>query len=209
MPESKPSKPVKSVYTWFGGVAMWLPLSFYVWYSLREVICFPVAYLLKSISLSQFGDSISDIRNLGAQVEVVYSIKAGEWALAGKTVEIISQIDLLSYGYGLPMIIAMISATPGSEGKQWIRGVIAMAVIGLIQALGCYVEILMALRFKLPSEFSLRLDLDQWQTDLLALGYQFCNLVLPSLTAIMLFLAFYPTFLMDLVTSSKSNIEID
>lgn len=178
---------------------LWLPFSFFIWYRLAEVWCWPVGWALAEILPTQYPGLVAGVEIRGAMLDVVVNYTPAEFQIMDKTADLVATINPLTYGYGLPLLIALIIASPGTEGGQWLRGLLGYAVLGMVQLFGCYFEGLMLLQFQMPDAVASRLDYSPWQRDLIALGYQMGSLILPAVSPIVLWFACYPHFPATLV----------
>ncbi len=191
-----PHKPILRFMTL---TLLWLPFAFFIWYRYGAVLNWPVAWLLEGILPAQFPGLITSVEYQGGMIHLIIPYRTPEILAAGKRAELVADINPLAYGYGLPMLIALIIASPGREAVQWLRGVVGYGVIVLVQVFGCYFDGLLILQFKLPPELNSQLVLSSWQRDLIALGYQMGSLILPAVTPVVLWFVLYPAFPVSLL----------
>ncbi|HHJ39534.1 MAG: hypothetical protein AXA67_09475 [Methylothermaceae bacteria B42] len=197
-----PHKPILRFVTL---TLLWLPFTFFIWYRYGAILNWPVAWILEGILPSQFPGIIKGVEYLGEVIRLIIPYDTPGILAAGKRAELVVDINPLAYGYGLPLLIALIIASPGKEAMQWLKGIIGYGVIVLVQVFGCYFESLLSLQFKLPPEFSGQLVLLPWQRDLLVLGYQMGSLILPGVVPVVLWFMFYPNFPASLLRLSSNG----
>lgn len=196
--------------------ALWLPLTFFVWFAFRYALLQPLAFLTQGVF------------DLWAP-ELVYSLDVKEggklgglsqhhfyWGLlmqvnqeaiaAGKAMgtKAIYELDFnpLIYGYGLPLFVGLVLATPLSIRRRLIQIAIATPVLYLFQTWGCVFDLLQMMAFKMERYVTdpVLIEMGANRTFIVA-GYQLGYLLMPSVVPLLLWTGLNLKFLEKLMLS--------
>lgn len=186
-------------------VLLWLPVTFWVWFSMGPALTWPVAIFSRLAMLGLFPEVIETIEPQGRLLEVVTQLtpppQTGLLLPPGQEAVLVFKLNPLAYGYSLPLFMAMVFAVPGEEGQQWFRIGMGAMVLVLVQAWGVCFEILKTLVFNLGPGVAEQIPLSPWAREAIGLGYQFGYLVFPAVIPLVLWLALHYHYLIKLVPS--------
>lgn len=195
--------PSNSVKGFFLRVVIWLPVAFAVWFFLSIPLTTPLAWLVELIMTSSYPDAISSIDQNGYMLEVVTeftpAVAAGEAAGSAMTGQIAFDVNPLMYGYSIPMLVGLLLASPGTANDKSTRLAIGLLVLFLVQTWGVCFHILKNLVFGLGPEIAAHMGTTALGRELLVLGFQLGNLILPTVTPIVLWMVLNRGFLVQLV----------
>jgi hypothetical protein len=175
-------------------VVLWMPVLFLVWFYMAIVMAWPITWLANLSLPTLLPGFITGVDQDGYMIDVVTRFQTG--AQAGQIGEIIVSVNPLMYGYGVPLFTALLLATPeGDEGDKWFRWLIAIAILLVVQTFGVSMDAMKTITFGLGPEYASQIALEQWQMELLALGYQLGYLVLPAVAPIALWIGFHRRYI--------------
>lgn len=194
--------PPSPVLLFFLRVLLWMPVALAVWYLMAEVATLPVTYLVDWLLMGLFPDVISGIQQVGYHVEAAAYYTAAPPSVTvskGMISELVFEVNVLSYGYGVPLYTALLLSSPGEEREKWIKWTAGIVILQLTQAWGVGFEILKNLLFSSGPEVAGALSFAQWQMEAVALGYQFGYLIMPAVAPLVIWIAFHSDYLETLV----------
>ncbi len=173
----------KPIYLFLLEVALWLPFTFFVWYYLAPVLTAPLALLLRLIFK---GFSwVEDIEQHGYLLEVVTVIIPDIPVPAGQEAIFTFSVNPLIYGYGLPFLMALNFAVPGAAGEKLRKTGLAWLLILLpVQTFCVLFSILKVLVYNTEPGVTAQIVSSGWSREAIGLAYQFGNLILPSVTPV-------------------------
>ncbi|HPE61214.1 MAG TPA: hypothetical protein PLB10_12835 [Thiolinea sp.] len=167
---------------------LWLPFCFTGWYFLAALFSFPAIWLSDLLLPLILPDVISGVEQHGYMADVVTNLNVQ--AANGRTGQFVFSFNALKYGYGFPLILAMMLATPYSLYNKLDDISYGLLVVVLAQAWGIVFEALSSLLLKTGNEITTQVhNLLPWaQNDFFinftALGYQLGFLILPAVVPI-------------------------
>ena len=168
---------IRAIAGFLVAMALWVPLS--PWTS------HPVAAITHIVLGNTAPDWVRAIHKSPGRLEVDTRIRvaAAESAASNQIAELVVEAKPARYGYGLPLLLALLFA---ARSRRWLP-----------KALGAYALLL------IPQSFSLTFDVlrqimvaavagalgvAQWRLEAIALGYQIGALLLPTLAPVALWL---------------------
>lgn len=167
---------------------LWLPLCFVIWYGAANIFSFP-AIRLSDLLLPWILPGVMDgVDQQGYIVNIVTKIMVT--ADNGQTGDVILSFNALKYGYGFPLIVAMMLATPYSIFDKLDDMTYGLIIVSLTQCWGICFEAISTLLLKtgpeITSQVNQILPFTENSTFLnfIALGYQLGFLVLPAVVPI-------------------------
>jgi len=186
-------------------VVAWLPFTFFMWYFMATAITWPLTLLVEWVSTTLFPLAIASVDQPGHVLNVVtrFAMRtpAGDMAL------MTFDIDPLSYGYGMPLLTALIIATPGDEAQKWRRWGLGLLLLLLTQAWGVCFDIFTHLAMTMGDAVSQRMGFTDLQLEGIALGYQFGYLMLPPLAPVVIWILMHRDFIATLAQRPVENPE--
>jgi hypothetical protein len=196
---------------------LWLPLTFFLWFSFANVWVWPVVALAKPVLLhvwpSLFTEVVQGADLLDAQGRVLahpgYLVQLSSGVLVDVAVAgapprlgyLEPVVNPMIYGYALPLFAGLVLATPLSAWRRAVQIVGGGALILITQTFGVIAESLKRVGLDAgPSGLAALREVGlapEW----VALGYQFGYLILPSLVPAVLWIVCNRRFIDDLVRS--------
>ena len=166
---------------------------FAAWYFFALLLTVPVEHILSWILTSYWGEWINGLERHGYILEVNTYISVPTGLLS-------FELNALSYSYGLPLLWALIFASPSQIETKFIQAILGWALVLLpIQVLGLSILSLKTLVFHTTPLLLQTLASAPWQQESLALLYQFTTLILPSVSPILIWLLLYRDFVADIL----------
>ena len=199
---------------------LWLPLSFFVWFYLRQLWVQPIAAGSGAILGRLFDGSFLRVDLEIHEINFVFDITHD-----GRVAELAFMVNPLIYGYCLPVLAGLVMATPLSGARRALQLFSGIFVLLGVQIFGTVFDALKQMGVKQPDALSmtagsqgdaemLRPFLDQVRemtlsavsADVIAFGYQFGYLVLPAIMPVILWVLFNQAFIRGLVTTEGSEL---
>jgi len=187
-------------------VFLFLPLCYWGWYSLAELVTAIVVLMAEPLLQSLFPGLINSIEQTGYLIDVIAEVTV---SVQGAPNDVVADLPIpinpLIYSYGLPLALALILASPLNFVKTVRNIALSIMVFLLIQVWGISFESLKVLFYQTPPELIGNMKLPSWQFDAIALGYQLGVLILPAVTPIIIWLLFYQDFIAQLMPALRRN----
>ena len=185
---STPTAPVLSISfgALFTRTVGWFLLCTVIWMQVSAWTSYPVAQLTRfmlHIGADYWVEKVHVTPGLieaDTRIEVLVPKASGR---NGKG-DLIAQADPAHYGYGLPLLVALLIASRSPHLIK--RAVQGYAFLLLPQTFSLTLEILR--QIMVAGGSTRALVVDQWQMEAIALGYQFGSLILPPLAPVVLWL---------------------
>lgn len=173
-----------SAIAWFLALTLlWLPVS--AWTS------YPVAGIAHVVLDYGARDWVRKVDKALGRLNVETRIVIVLPGQSSGRAELIVEVDPSKNAYGLPLFLALLLA---SRSRHLFRRALAGYVILLVpQAFSVVLDILKQIIVAQASPLSL--GIGQWQMEVIALGYQFGALLLPTLAPVILWLFLEQAFL--------------
>jgi hypothetical protein len=189
------------------GVLVFFPLTFFLWYVTAGFHLAPVTVLAGELLKALVPDAILWLKldghtlvlasNFGRDAAgVVVSPPVGDDLLG-------FQLNPLIYSYGLPLLCALILATPGEDKlmKLWW----GLVLIFPTEIFSMVLSVLKTLTFDVGTAFQLQQGISPLAADAVALGYQLGTLLLPMITPLIIWGALHREFIIRLAPSLEQT----
>jgi hypothetical protein len=180
----------------------WLVLSLVAWYAAGAMLAWPVGWLAGLLAHLFFPSWAEGAEMHGTLADLITSLQlpAQAGAPAGQVPLLTPEADYLTYGYGLPLLIALFlsSRAYGLAGKMAL-GVVALLPFQAISILFAWLK--EAVIVAGPAAAA-QTGFSEAASEGVALGYQFGTLVLPTLVPIALWLALDRTLISTLLVEA-------
>lgn len=155
-------------------------VALFIWYQLGTLVTFPAAMLSKAAVAMLFPDWAEGVEQAGTLLTLLTSLEVASVAAAPGQIALISpEVAFLKYGYGLPLLIALLLA---SDARQKLLKMVSGALALLpFQVWG--------VSFDWLRQVALEAALGGFSPlarEAIAFGYQFGYLVLPALVPVLL-----------------------
>lgn len=208
--------------------ALWLPLSFVVWFYFKQLFAFPVYLgaeavmkawmpeIITEVEAGYFAQENIDAREPGAVTLGSYKHRftidapvpgnvPGMVDLAGKKMEVVVDINPLIYGYSVPLLIGLILVTPlTTRQRAWQIG-LGLLILLPQQVYGVCVDLLQKLVFVGTAETAAVILSQGYSKNVIALAYQFGYLMLPPVVPIMTWVIMNRAFVEKLVKADAAG----
>ena len=196
--------------------ALWLPLSFVVWFGLAPLWVWPPTVLARSAllgfwpglfsALAQGGDLIDASGRVVAHAgylltlttSIVVQVPANAGAAGGVGV-LEPTLNPMIYAYSLPLFCGLAMATPLTARRRFVEIAIAFVVIWLAQAFGIVAESLKVVAVDAGAEGATAAARAGLSPSAIALAYQFGYLILPAVVPAALWIGLNRSFIERLV----------
>jgi hypothetical protein len=200
--------------------ALWLPLSFVIWFSMAPLWVFPAARLAKAALLALwpalFANLVQggDVLDAGGRVighagylltlttSIVVTVPPGAGGAGGVGV-LEPTLNPMVYAYSLPLFCGLAMATPLSTGRRAAEMLIAFAVIVVAQSFGIVAESLKFVAYDAGPEGAAAFAKAGLAPDVVALAYQFGFLILPAVAPAALWIGLNRPFIERLVRPDR------
>lgn len=186
--EQESAQPAISAKQFLLKTLLWLPVCFVGWYLAATVFSFP-AILLSDLLLPLILPGVAEgVEQQGYLVDIVTQLNVQ--AANGQTGQFAFEFNALKYGYGFPLILAMMLATPYSIYSKLDDITYGLIVVILAQAWGICFEALSSLLLKTGPEITAQIDTllpytqNVFFLNFVAMGYQLGFLILPAIVPI-------------------------
>lgn len=182
------------------GVLIFFPLTFFVWYLTAGFHLAPVTLLTEKIIHLVAPDALMWLRL--DDFTLVVASNFGPDA-AGNIVSPPQHDDLLGfhlnpliYCYSLPLLMALILATPG--GDKWLNLIWGVLLILPTEVFSMVFSVLKVLTFDVGAAFQQQQAITPPGVDMIALGYQMSTLVLPMIAPLLIWMLLHRAFILQL-----------
>lgn len=208
--------------------ALWLPLSFVVWFYFKQLFAFPVYLGAEAVMKAWMPEVVSKVeagyfaqeaitgREPGAVVLGSYQHRftidapvpsdvPGMSAMAGKRMEVVVDINPLIYGYSVPLLIGLILVTPLTGRQRALQIGLGLLILLPQQVYGVCVDLVQKLVFLGTPETAAVILSQGLSKNVIALAYQFGYLMLPPVVPVMTWVLMNRTFVEKLVMTDAAN----
>jgi len=196
------TQPQRSLKAFVGLTLLLLGPAFAVWYVLGSVVLTPVAWLADLILPLLYPHAIEAVELQSGALDIVTQFDytpPGTQVPAGVVGQYVISLNGLKYGYGLPLLLALILASPGPWLRKLGYSIAGFVLIVLVQVWGVSFETLISLIFKSDQSIALQMGSTALGREFLALGYQLGYLILPAVTPLIFWGLTHYAFLQTLL----------
>jgi hypothetical protein len=196
--------------------ALWLPLSFVVWFGMAPLWVWPPAVLARKAllgfwpalftALAQGGDMLDAAGRvighagylLTLTTSVVVNVPASAGGPGGMGL-LEPTLNPMVYAYSLPLFCGLAMATPLSARRRLVEMAIAFVAIWIAQAFGIVAESLKFVAVDAGAEGAAAIARAGLSPNAIALAYQFGYLILPAVLPAALWIGLNRMFIERLV----------
>lgn len=182
------------------GVLLFLPLTFAIWYLVAWVHLAPLTWITEQLLQLAFPSSVLWLK-LDASTLVLASNFGTD--SSGAIVSPPVSDDLMGfhlnpliYTYSLPLLFALILATPSAN--KWQQLFWASLIWLPLAVFSMFFSVLKVLTFDVGIAFQQQQALSPWMLDVIALAYQTGTLILPMVAPLVIWMALNRGFLLTL-----------
>lgn len=182
------------------GVLLFLPLTFALWYLAAVVHLAPLTWLTEQLLQFIFPQAVLWLKLDGSTLVLAsnFGIDARGTIVSPPVSEDLMGFHLnpLIYTYSLPLLFALILATPSNNKWQQLGWA---SVIWLpVAVFSMFFSVLKTLCFDVGAAFQQQQALSAWSLDVIALAYQTGTLILPMIVPLVIWMALNRGFLLSL-----------
>jgi hypothetical protein len=168
----------------------WLILWLFLWYGLGQLMAMPVGWLAGSVMHGVFPAWVDGFEFNGTRIDLLTRLQlpAPPGMPSGQVALLTPEAGYLTYGYGLPLLLALFLASMPRE----MPAKMAMAAVVLIpfQVFSIVFSWLKDVAIVAGPAVVDQTGFGDTAREAIALGYQFGTLILPTLVPVVLWLAF-------------------
>jgi len=196
--------------------ALWLPLSFVIWFGMGPLWVLPPTWLARTALLRFWPELFTalvqggDLLDTGGRViahagylltlttSIMVSVPAGPNGPGGVGL-LEPTLNPMVYAYSLPLFAGLAMATPLTASRRLLQLLIAFVVIWIAQAFGVVCESLKFVAFDAGPPGAAAIAKAGLVPNAIALAYQFGYLILPAVTPAALWIGLNRAFIERLV----------
>jgi len=170
----------------FARALLWLMLALAVWYPLRHWMVLGPAWLAREVMTAAFPRWVT-----GAQIDGGMQVLFTTLRVLGagnRVGELAPEVNGLLYAYGAPLLAALLLAS--RPRRWWWKLPAGLLALVPFQAWGICFAWLLQVAVVAGEQTRMQTRFGAWETNLIAAGYQFGFLILPTLVPVLLWLAF-------------------
>jgi hypothetical protein len=172
-----------------------------LWYWAREWVVQPVAWLAEHAMVFFFSRWAvgSELHGVNQTLLTVLTVPHA----SGLTADLAPEAVVLTYCYGLPLLVALFVAAR-AKGLWWKLPLCAMVLLPF-QAWGVCFSWLLQVAVQAGEFTRAKTYLSGWDQNLIALGYQFGFLLMPTLVPLLLWLFFERRFVITVAVEGAMH----
>lgn len=167
-------------------VLFWLFLCLIGWYFLRAALTAPVGWLSGSLLHSIFPSWVDGYEIHGSRIDLFTNIQVPS-PRAGRVALLTPEADYLTFGYGLPLMVALFMAS--GIGRSLLKIPLAAVLLLPFTVFGVTFSWLKDVAIVAGPVAASQVHFGEIGRDVIALAYQFGVLILPTLAPIVIWLA--------------------
>lgn len=199
----------KPLHRFMLGVLLWFPVSFFIWYITAHYHLAPIAWMTDTLFAFWMPDAVMWVR-LQDHILILASNfgenSQGQITSPPQGNDVLGyHLNPLIYGYSLPLLYALILATP--QPDKWYRMLIGSFLIIPTELFSMVMSVLKTLSFEVGIPFHQQQQLSDIHLELIALGYQAGNLIVPMVAPLIIWVALHRGFITLLVPQLIEKLE--
>jgi len=186
----------------------WLVVWLFVWYQLGSLATLPVGLLAKGVVANLFPPWAEGVQQVEATLTLLTTLEVSgmEGVPAGQVAVLSLDVGFLKYGYGLPLLMALLCASRA-------KGIFIKACLGALALLPFQIWGVCLDWLKQAAIDTRAAPFSPLAHELIAFGYQFGYLVLPALVPVLLWVAmdrrFLTTFILEAALDGEAATQTD
>lgn len=199
--------PQRSLRAFLGLTLLWLGPVFALWYMLGPILLMPVAWLANLVLPGLYPHAFEAVELQAYTFDIVTQFNyspPGTQLPAGMVAQYVFSLNGLKYGYGLPLLLALILASPTRIPHKLKHFALGFVIIVLVQLWGICFESMIGLIFKSDPSIAMQMNSSALGRELFALGYQLGYLILPAVTPLIVWGLSHHAFLQTLLSDSRA-----
>ena len=182
------------------GVLVFFPLTFFVWYVTAAFHLAPVTLMSEGILNGIVPDALMWLRLDGHTLVVASNFghdTAGQVVSPPVGEDVLGfHLNPLIYSYSLPLVAALMLATPGQD--KWLNLLWGILLVLPSEVFSMVFSVLKTLTFDVGYAFQVQQGISQAGADAIALGYQVGTLLLPMIVPLIVWVGLNRAFIVRL-----------
>ncbi|HET6632991.1 MAG TPA: exosortase H-associated membrane protein [Rhodanobacteraceae bacterium] len=175
---------------------LWLPLAFIGWAVLAPTLAIVPGLAVRWLLTGAWPELFSSVVRHGATLEVGTALMVGG---PGKALgQLVFSLNTMMYGYSLPLLAALVLATPMAPSRRALQWLAALPLLWLAQVFGLASEGLRILVFNTGSQGAAAAAASGLSPNAVALAYQFGYLIMPAVLPVVLWVLMNRRFIESL-----------
>lgn len=170
----------------FGHSILWLMVALAVWYPLRQWMVLPAAWLAAELMQAVFPRWAVGADLAGDAHVLLTTLKV--WGPDNRWGELAPEVNGLVFAYGAPLLAALLLAS--RTRHLWWKLPAGLLALVPFQAFGIGFMWAMQVAVIAGDQTRGQTRIGTWESNLIAAGYQFGFLILPTLVPVLLWIAF-------------------
>ncbi|MCS6996156.1 MAG: hypothetical protein NZ533_04245 [Casimicrobiaceae bacterium] len=186
--------PAEDVRQLFGRALLWLVLTVVCWYLLVPLLHWPIRWFLSGMALLGVPEFVSGVTQTPTGFEFETRLAPGaESGLAFRPGgQIAVTVDARLYTYGAALFAALTLAV--WDARRWRYLAIGWLVLLPFQMLAVYAAGMKQIVIDGGPAVAAQIDWARWQIEAVAYLYQFSTLIMPPVTAVVVWLVLHRRF---------------
>jgi hypothetical protein len=180
------ARPAATLKGFFAAALFWLLVALALWYPLRNWMVLPSAWLAREAMTAAFPRWVTGAQLEGGTQVLLTTLRV--WSANNRLGELAPEVNGLVYAYGAPLLAALLLAarTP----RWWWKLPAGLLALVPFQAWGICFTWLLQVAVVAGEQTRGQTRFGPWASNLIAAGYQFGFLILPTLVPVLLWLGF-------------------
>lgn len=182
------------------GVLIFFPLTFFVWYLTASFHLAPVTLITEQIIQFVVPDALLWLRLDNYTLVVASNFgpdAAGDIVSPPQNDDLLGfHLNPLIYCYSLPLLLALILATPGDD--KWLNLIWGVLLIMPTEVFSMVFSVLKVLTFDVGAAFQVQQAITPLGADMIAFAYQMGTLVLPMVAPLIIWMLLHRGFIIEL-----------
>jgi hypothetical protein len=182
--------------------ALYLPLAFFVWFAFAQAMVAPVVFLAKKVLFTWMPDVFVGLEQKRYFLDWVINLPLDAEQLkeaGGQAAGLVVTTNPMIYGYGLPVVVGLVMATPMRIRKRFMQVAIAAVVIWLVQTNGVVWEAIKYVMLEAGPAGTAAISQHGLSPNVVAFCYQLSYLIFSSLAPVLLWVVMNRNFIEQLL----------
>lgn len=207
-------KPIKHtpIHEFLLRTVLYLPLCFFVWFWAASILMLPVTAAADAVLTTLLPDIVVQVQQDGYRNLIVTNITPPSRAnvAPGEVAGLAFEVNPMIYAFGLPLLAALVMATPMTSGRRVAVIVLGGVFLILVPVWGITFDSLKTLQIVgWPDGVPKLGDIGTAKNSLIALGYQAGYLIFPAITPVALWILTNRPYIEDLTGRAQRSPDGD
>lgn len=174
---------------------LWLPLGFALWFYVAGAMVYPTQLVAGWLLPAMLPDSYATV----FQESFMLYVESVPLIFDGRAGVVTVDVNVMLYGYGLPIAFGLIMSTPLSGSQRARQLLIAVAACLAVQTFGACADALQQAAYGQGPELRATLPQSAWFMNAIAAAYQLGYLVFPAIMPIVIWFGLNRAFIEQLI----------